>query len=255
MCGRYQRRSDKQRIAEAFQLGTLDDLDLSVELGLAPTYNAAPGTMQPVIFWDDDLGMRAVRMMYWRFLPPFCTDPKKLKLDTIHASAEKLLSSSLWKKSFLYRRCLIPADSFVEWKRVSAKIRLPFLFALKADEPLGIAGIWQHWRSPDGKTELDTFAVVTVEPNEIVHDFTDHHRMPLLIKKSDYGRWLQGGDVEQPPVDLLRPFDSDKMKAWQVGTQINSVRNDDASLIEPIGPTDEGRDPESIPNGGQLEMF
>jgi putative SOS response-associated peptidase YedK len=251
MCGRYQRKSDRKRIAEAFQIGALDDEDLSVELGLAPTYNASPGTMQPVVIWDEDLGMRRVRMMHWRFLPPFCTDPKKLKLDTIHASAEKLLSSSLWKNSFLYRRCLIPADSFVEWKRVSAKLRLPFLFAMKTDQPFGIAGIWQHWRSPDRtgdrETEFDTFAVVTVEPNEIVHEMTEHHRMPLLIQRKDYERWLQGGDVEQPPVDLLRPFDSHKMKAWRVGTKINSVRNDDPSLIEPAM--------DASSEFGQMNMF
>ena len=249
MCGRYQRKSDKKRIAEAFQLGPLDDLELSVELdlALAPTYNAAPGTMQPVVVWDDDLGMRALRMMHWRFLPPFCTDPKKLKLDTIHASAEKLLESSLWKKSFLYRRCLIPADSFVEWKK-AGKLRLPFLFAMKTDGPFGIAGIWQHWRAPNGESEFDTFAVVTVEPNEIVHNLTEHHRMPLLIQKKDYERWLQGGDVEQPPVDLLRSFDSDKMKAWQVGTKINSVRNNDPSLIEPCDDT-------GLPDNGQMSMF
>lgn len=47
MCGRYQRRSDKQRIAEAFQLGTLDDLDLSadpsLELALAPQLQRIAG--------------------------------------------------------------------------------------------------------------------------------------------------------------------------------------------------------------------
>ena len=257
MCGRYQRRSDKQRIAEAFQLGTLEDLDLSIELGLAPNYNAAPGTMQPVIIWDDDLGLRALRMMYWRFLPPFCTDPKKLKLDTIHASAEKLLSSNVWRKSFLYRRCLIPADSFVEWKRISEKIRLPFIFAMKTGEPFAIAGIWQHWRSPDSQKQMDTFAVVTVEPNEIVHDFTDHERMPLLIKKPDYERWLCGGNIEQPPVDLLRPFDSDEMKAWRVGTRINNVRNKDASLIEECNDPEPNSDTGSDSGLGspQMNMF
>jgi putative SOS response-associated peptidase YedK len=248
MCGRFQRKSDVRRIAQAFQIDPPDELDLDLELGLAPNYNAAPGTMQPVVVWDDAMGMRALRMMYWRFLPPFCTDPKKLKLDTIHASAEKLLSSSIWKKSFLYRRCLIPADSFVEWKRVSQKVRLPFLFAMKSGEPFGIAGIWQHWRSPEGDREFDTFAVVTVEPNEIVHGLTEHDRMPLLIQKKDYARWLQGGNVERPPVDLLRPFDSDKMTAWQVGTAINSVRNNDASLIEPCAAA-------GVAAGGQMGLF
>ena len=257
MCGRFQRRIDKKRMVEAFGLGSLDDLDLSLELGLAPNYNAAPGTAHPVVVWDDDMGMRALRMMYWRFLPPFCTDPKKLKLDTIHASAEKLLSSNLWKTSFLYRRCLIPADSFAEWKRVSPKIRLPFLFALRTGEPFGIAGIWQRWRSPDRQTEMDTFAVITVEPNEIVHDFTDHDRMPLLIQRKDYERWLRDGDVERPPADLLRPFDSDKMKAWRVSTRMNNVRNNDPSLIEPDETPEpgSGTDGGSMGGSGQMEMF
>jgi putative SOS response-associated peptidase YedK len=45
MCGRYFRRSDKQRIAEAFHLGVFEDLPLEA----APSYNIAPTTMQPVI--------------------------------------------------------------------------------------------------------------------------------------------------------------------------------------------------------------
>jgi putative SOS response-associated peptidase YedK len=155
--------------------------------------------------------------------------------------------------SFLYRRCLIPAYSFVEWNRVSAKVRLPSLFAMRAGEPFGIAGSWQHWHSPDRKTELDTFAVVTDEPNEIVHDLTEHGRIPLLIKRTDYERWLRVEDVEQPPVDPLRPFDSDKMKAWQVSTRINSRRNNDPSRIEPV------EDGEAAPGGetdsAQMEMF
>lgn len=243
MCGRYQRRSDKQRIAEAFALGnaaSLDELGSSLEPGevgadldLAPDYNVAPGTMQPVVVWDDLLGMRTLRMMFWRMLPPFCTDPKKFKLDTINASAEKLLSSNMWKKSFLYRRCLVPVDSFVEWRRVNSKTKVPFVFGMETDEPFALGGIWQHWRSPDHKTEMDTFAIVTVEPNEILHDLTNHNRMPLIVPKRDYERWLRERDDEQPPVDLLRPYDSDRMKAWQVGTAINNVRNNDASLMEP----------------------
>ena len=45
MCGRYYRRSDKQRIAEAFKLGKLPE-------GLVlPNwdYNVAPTTFQPVV--------------------------------------------------------------------------------------------------------------------------------------------------------------------------------------------------------------
>jgi putative SOS response-associated peptidase YedK len=45
MCGRYQRTADKQRIAEAFQLGNVDGLALE----FASDYNASSGSMQPVV--------------------------------------------------------------------------------------------------------------------------------------------------------------------------------------------------------------
>jgi hypothetical protein len=42
MCGRYQRKADEQRIAEAFSVGNIDGLYLDLEL--APNYNVAPQT-------------------------------------------------------------------------------------------------------------------------------------------------------------------------------------------------------------------
>jgi putative SOS response-associated peptidase YedK len=41
-----------------------------------------------------------------------------------------------------------------------------------------------------------------------------HDRMPVIIPERDYDRWLKTDD--RPPVDLLRPFDADKMTAWKV---------------------------------------
>jgi putative SOS response-associated peptidase YedK len=56
MCGRYQRRADKQKIAESFELSDVDGLYLE----LAPDYNVAPQTMQPVVIWDDQYGSRTL---------------------------------------------------------------------------------------------------------------------------------------------------------------------------------------------------
>ncbi len=144
MCGRYLRRSDKQRIAEAFALGNVDSLTLD----LAPDYNVAPQTMQPVIVGDERQGMRTLHMLFWRFLPRYVTDPKQFKLSTINAKSETLLSNKIWQDFFFKRRCLIPADSFIEWKR-QGKNRLPFMFAMKDDQPFALGGVWRRWRSPD----------------------------------------------------------------------------------------------------------
>jgi putative SOS response-associated peptidase YedK len=241
VCGRYQRRSDKQKIAEAFHLGNVDGLALE----LAPDYNVAPQTMQPVVIWDEAYGTRTLHMMFWKFLPPFVTDSKNYKLATINAQSEKLMESSVWQDSFLKRRCLIPADNFIEWRRIDAKTKLPYAFAMKDDQPFALGGVWRHWRSPDRKTEMDTFAIITVEPNELLVEKTGHDRMPLIVERKDYQRWLEPGSPERPPVDLLRPFDSAKMKAWRLDRRVNNVKNNDPLLSEPV--TDE--------ESGQLGMF
>ncbi len=237
-------------------MGNVDGL--AVEF--APDYNVAPQSMQPVIQWDEQFGTRSLHMMFWRFLPPYVTDPKKFKLDTINAKGETLLDSNVWRYAFLHSRCLVPVDSFIEWKRVDAKTKLPWMFAMKDDEPFALAGVYRHWRSPDGKSEMDTFAVITTEPNELLAEKTRHDRMPVIIKRQDYQRWLEPGSDAQPPVDLIRPFDSDKMKAWRVDRRVNNVRINEPSLGEPVlddTPTEKPKPKpraKSVEND-QLDMF
>jgi putative SOS response-associated peptidase YedK len=232
MCGRYQRRSDKQRIAEAFALGNVHGLTVETDLALAPDYNVAPQTMQPVIIWDEDFGTRSLHMMFWRYLPPYCADPKNFKLSTVNAASHSLLQG-VWKESFLKRRCLIPADTFVEWEN-RGKTKLPWIFAMKDTMPLALGGIWRQWQSRDGKRKMDTFAIITVEPNELVATTTHHDRMPLIIGKRDWQRWLEPAAREQPPIDLLRPFDADRMEAWRTAPAINNVKNTGPELGEPL---------------------
>src|ERR1700755_1235878 len=140
--------------------------------------------------------MRTLHMMFWRFLPPFVADPKTFKASTFNAKGETLLDSGMWRDSFLSRRCLIPMDSFVEWEK-DGKLRLPWLFAMADDEPFALGGVWRHWRSPDGKSQMDTYAVITTEPNELVVEKTGHDRMPVIIKRQDYQRWLAPGDEQR----------------------------------------------------------
>ena len=92
---------------------------------------------------------------------------------------------------------------------------------------------------------MDTFAIVTTEPNELVVEKTGHDRMPLIVERKNWQRWLEPGDPERPPIDLVRPFDAEQMKAWRVDQRINNVRNNDAALVEPIGES----------SGDQTSMF
>ena len=112
------------------------------------------------------------------------------------------------------------------------------MFAMKDDQLFALAGLWRHWYSPDGKSQMDSFAVITTEPNELLVEKTGHDRMPVIIKRQDYQRWLEPGDPHRPPIDRIRPFDSEKMKAWRVDRRLNNVKNNDASLCQPLEPTE-----------------
>jgi hypothetical protein len=61
--------------------------------------------------------------------------------------------------------------------------------------------------------------------------------MPVIVAPADYARWLDVGD--EPPQDLVAPYPADAMTFTAVSTRVNAVRNDDATLIEPVdAPTD-----------------
>jgi putative SOS response-associated peptidase YedK len=225
MCGRYVRRSDKQRIAEHFRVDptTLPDLE--------PSYNVAPQTFQPIVRQNGDTGAREVVMMRWG-LVPFWAKDAKIGYSTINAKAETIASAPAFRHAFRSQRCLVPADLFYEWQKIDAKTKQPFPIGLKNGSPYAFAGLWERWRDPKTREALETFTIITTDPNELLEPM--HNRMPAILEPKDYDRWLTPGDPARPPVDLLRPFPADQMVAWEVDRQVGNVKNDTQSCIEPL---------------------
>ena len=110
-------RADKQRIAEWFHTHNTNVFNDSE---LAPTYNAAPQSFQPVIRLNQDTGEREIALMKWG-LVPYWSKTVKLNYNTINAQADKLMISSVWREPFRRRRCLVPADWFYEWPVVDGE--------------------------------------------------------------------------------------------------------------------------------------
>jgi putative SOS response-associated peptidase YedK len=147
----YRRVSDKQKIAEAFQVRVgLDDLDFM------PNEDITPGTMQPLVFTNNE-GARDLELMYWGF-----TFRKRLTFNT---RSDSILKPSLWKNSFEDRRCIVPADSFFEWKRLHKKNNPKYEISVPGRQPFALAGIWSVWKNKAGDS-LPTVSVITSAPNE-----------------------------------------------------------------------------------------
>jgi putative SOS response-associated peptidase YedK len=162
-------------------------------------------------------------------LVPFWSRDAKVSNSTINAHAETITMSPTYREAFKQRRCLVPADAFYEWQRIDAKTKQPFAIALKTGGPYAFAGLWEIWRDTNAGTALRSFTIVTTDPNKVVQPL--HNRMPVILPERDYDRWLQPGDPARPPIDLLRPFDADKMTAWKVDKAVGNVKNDTPKLL------------------------
>ena len=73
---------------------------------------------------------------------------------------------------------------------------------------------------------------MTVEPNEWMAKY--HDRMGVILKPKDYQRWLEEGEENYLPLDLLRPYPEEEMRSWRVSDDVGNTRNNWAELIEPV---------------------
>lgn len=193
-----------------------------------PSYNIAPQSVQPVVRLNRDSGSREFALLRWG-LVPFWAKDAKLGYSTFNARSEEASRKPAFREALKTRRCLVPADAFYEWKRLDPKTKQPFAIALKSGEPCAFAGLWDRWQPNEGAA-LETFTILTTGPNELMVPI--HNRMPVILAPHDYERWLSPGDPARPPVDLLRPFPAEKMRAWPVSERVGNVRNNDSELLE-----------------------
>lgn len=227
MCGRYYRKSDKQKIAEAFKLG-----ELSSDFVLSENYNIAPSTFQPVIRESKDTGERELVMMRWGLVPFFAKSIADFKgLSTINARAETITTSATWRGPFKSRRCLIPADGFYEWKKLDPRTKQPYAINVTRQQPFAFAGLWDAWKDPDGGW-LQSFSIITTEANELMAPI--HNRMPVILHPPDYKRWLDRNNdfPELPPIDLLRTYPTEEMQASPCNPLVGNVRNNGPEMLD-----------------------
>ena len=224
MCGRYLRRSGKQRLAEAFHVDVSSD-----HLVLAPDYNVAPSTFQPVIRLHRDTGAREIVAMRWGLVPYFAKSLADWKgFSSVNAKAESVATKPLWRAPFQKRRCLVPVDGYYEWKKLSPGTKQPFLYTLKHTGPFALAGLWDAWKDPRTGEWLQSFAVITTGANELAADV--HDRMPVLLRPRDYDRWLQRSETTFPS-DLLRPYDAEDMCVVTCNPAVGNVRNNGPEML------------------------
>ena len=219
MCGRFVVFSDLKDIQRAFDIP-------ATQTEVKPSYNVAPTHQVYVVV--QRAGANALETMRWGLIPSWAKD-EKIGSRMINARAESVAEKPSFKRSLQKRRCLVIADGFYEWHTEDGK-KTPMFIRLKTDEPIGFAGLYDTWKSPDGE-EITSCTIITTSANSMMQKI--HERMPVILSKEAQKTWLDPEiqDVEKL-VALLKPYSADKMQAYPVSPQVNSPKNNSAELIK-----------------------
>ncbi len=204
MCGRYSFAVEDALIKERFGVRVHTAI-------YKARYNCSPGQDLAVISNENK---EEITIYRWGLIPFWANDPK-IGNKLINARSETILEKPSFKHAFLNRRCLVPADSFYEWRKGKAKT--PFRILMQDESIFSMAGIWDQWISSEGEI-VKTFSIITTTPNELMA--TIHDRMPVILHPEDEKKWLKQTSKNEL-LDLLKPFSADRMKAYP----ISSVNN------------------------------
>lgn len=220
MCGRYAAIADPEAMRRLFRYKERPNFP--------PRYNVAP--TQPIAIVRMQSGERHFALVRWGLLPGWVKDPKTFAL-LINARGESVCDKPAFRAAMRYRRCLVPADGFYEWKRVGAG-KQPYYVHLKSGEPFAFAGLWESWSGPNGE-EMESAAIVTTDASrEIAHI---HERMPVILMPDAFDIWLDCERVDaRTAAALIAPTREGLLAAHPVSTAVNRVADDDPRLIAAV---------------------
>ena len=85
-------------------------------------------------------------------------------------------------------------------------------------------------------TVIESCVHITMPANALMADIhnagNNPHRMPAILRAEDRDAWLNGTTEEAH--DVLRQYPAELMLAYEVSTRVNSVKNNDRGLVEPV---------------------
>jgi putative SOS response-associated peptidase YedK len=223
VCGRYSLTSRLDQLLPRLQ----GPWPAGLQDHYAPRPLIRPG--EPVLALRQEHGRLEPALLLWGLLPEWSKDPLA-QVRPFNARAETVAEKASFRGPWRHRRCLLPADAFLE-KGHRIHRRDHGLFWL--------AGIWDRWIGPDG-SEVESCCVLTTAPNPLVAPL--HNRMPVILPDGLEQAWLEPRDG--PGLRLLEPL----LAGWDA----NGWCVDPAQPPTPTPPTPP---PRSDRSGEQLPLF
>lgn len=215
MCGRFTLATPPEILAALFGVDSADWND--------PHYNIAPQVR--IVTVRSVRGKRQAQSLLWGTVNP--RDARPL----INARSETAATSPLFGPAFASSRVLVPADGFFEWTKSGAK-RIGRYFQQPGGQPFAFAGIAVD-PPPGSKLHEPAAVILTTKASESVREY--HDRMPLIVARDEFDRWLDAGDPKQA-AEVIAHGAHTPWTSHPVGPAVNNVRNDSPENVRKAEP-------------------
>lgn len=226
MCGRFVGFRRLEALIEHFPIDVTN-------VQVTPNYNVAPTQEILAVARHDE--QNHLDKLHWG-LVPFWAKDATIGSRMINARSETVATKPSFRTAFRWRRCLILADGFYEWK-VEKGHKQPMYLTLPDGGPFAFAGLWEIW-DDRGKapTPYRSGTILTREASESVMPI--HNRMPVILKPEVFGAWLSRSNQDVKSLQaIIQNHVYTELTSVPVSKQVNAVRNNRPDNIRPIEPS------------------
>jgi putative SOS response-associated peptidase YedK len=219
MCGRYSFAPQKKQTDADLKDKKLP-ADWKISFNIAPTHRA-------LVLASDQKD--CLQPMTWGLIPQWSRDGQNGGKN-INARAEGILDKPSFQDPALHRHCIVPADSFYEWRTAPGRRKIPYRIFLNNGHLLWMAGIWDEWFTPKGDI-IRSFSIITITPNKEMSEL--HTRMPvMLLTEAEREAWLTVPNEPETVLAQLHPPPDGILDRYRVSEKLNTPGVDNPALHE-----------------------
>ena len=212
MCSHYQAIKERERYVRHFGVAPPDEAG---KHDLWPGYSGTFIRRHPhADVGDEAVPQREALTGLFGLVPHWSPDTKITRF-TYNARSETVASKPSFREAWTRaQHCIIPVDAFFEPDWRSGR-PVPTRISLVSGAPMGIAGLWSRWQSPQGEI-VHSYTMLTINAAEHplmrhFHKPADEKRMVVILPVAHYDAWLQATPDHSRA--FMQPFPADQMLA------------------------------------------
>jgi putative SOS response-associated peptidase YedK len=176
----------------------------------------------PVITGKDN---RVIKMFTWGLIPSWVKDEsyaEGIRSKTLNAKSETITEKPSFRNAVKTGRCLVISKGFFEWQQRDNR-KIPYYIGLKEDQLFGFAGLYDTWINNASGETIITFTIITTTANPLLAAIHNtKQRMPVVLPPEREQEWIDPKVTADRAIELLKPYDEEKMKAWTVSRLVST---------------------------------